>query len=249
MSDYHSFRPLSDSDKPLFNARFSPRGQYAIPVSNINDSPVRCFRVNNQWLAHIIGVLDALDQPDSWLGTETEIDNARSQIRSLIASFENGDCGMTDYAGKIEMCAIETLPVGRLWCDGSTHNRVDYPTLYDSLPSAFIVDTDTFVTPDMREKMPLGKGGTLGINDNGGEREHTLTVDEMPSHVHGYPKTGDRPLIYDPNVGATINLVSGGSLPTRASQAQDVTTAAGTGLAHNNMPPYTVCNFVICTGE
>lgn len=68
--------------------------------------------------------------------------------------------------------------------------------------------------------------GDIGIT--GGEKTHTLTVAELPTHTHGS--------VYSGNVDATKThawLASGGS-----SMAYG-TIETGGGAAHNNMPPYT----------
>ena len=65
------------------------------------------------------------------------------------------------------------------------------------------------------------------IGQTGGEKAHTLTVEELPWHHHGPTYT---------NAGTATKthswLASGGS--AMAYEA----VAAGGGAAHNNMPPY-----------
>ena len=68
-------------------------------------------------------------------------------------------------------------------------------------------------------------GGTIG--QTGGEAEHTLTVDELPSHSHGS--------VYSGRVEGTKNtawLASGGDKMAYGA------LYAGGDQAHNNMPPY-----------
>jgi hypothetical protein len=68
--------------------------------------------------------------------------------------------------------------------------------------------------------------GDIGIT--GGEKTHSLTVAELPTHTHGS--------VYSGNVDATKThawLASGGSAMAYG------TVETGGGAAHNNMPPYT----------
>ena len=68
----------------------------------------------------------------------------------------------------------------------------------------------------------------------GGEETHTLTVEEMPSHQHGYYTS---PLFfadYDASGGDVIAPVK-----TNTTKALVYPTyPTGGGAAHNNMPPY-----------
>lgn len=70
-----------------------------------------------------------------------------------------------------------------------------------------------------------------GIGTTGGEKAHTLTTNEIPSHSHG--------AVYSGNATGTKNLpwLSTGVLGTGDKLAY-AAIATGGGAAHNNMPPY-----------
>lgn len=79
--------------------------------------------------------------------------------------------------------------------------------------------------------------GALTNTTDGGEKEHTLTVNEMPAHSH----------IRNRNSGYDNNFAtgSGRTIPTNNSvgnQGNIRTADTGGGQAHNNMPPYIVVN-------
>jgi len=69
-----------------YRGPFCPRPDpLPIPAALPFDAPLRCLEVNEEWASHLIGALEALDQMDAWLGTETEIEAARDAVRDIIA--------------------------------------------------------------------------------------------------------------------------------------------------------------------
>lgn len=72
--------------------RYAPRFKsLPIPGARWDDEPLFCLKVNDEWLSHILGVLGAMDQPDTWLGTPEEIYDARQQVNEIMVAFME-DC-------------------------------------------------------------------------------------------------------------------------------------------------------------
>ena len=81
----------------------------------------------------------------------------------------------------------------------------------------------------LKDRFLLGAGDTYSNGATGGEAEHTLTIDEMPSHSHSY------------KIGATNSNHSGSDGYHYLAQNNNANTGStGGDQPHNNMPPYLV---------
>lgn len=84
----------------------------------------------------------------------------------------------------------------------------------------------------VKDRFLLAAGDSYSAGATGGEATHTLTVREMPSHIHAmmyYLANGSTPWGYNfqsPGAPSDPTLASGGMYPAGGSQP------------HNNMPPY-----------
>ena len=84
----------------------------------------------------------------------------------------------------------------------------------------------------IKDRFLLSAGDNYEAGTTGGEKTHTLTVNEMPSHSHNF----DSALNWSQEDGGWANFRTG-SL-TSAGQGGLRTAPIGGGQAHNNMPPY-----------
>ena len=56
----------------------------------------------------------------------------------------------------------------------------------NAIPTNWNLCDGTNGTPDLRGQFVIGAGGSYNVGNTGGESEHTLTVNEMPSHNHTF---------------------------------------------------------------
>jgi microcystin-dependent protein len=188
-----------------------------------SDILCRSLSIPSQLLPAVLGALGLLTYEYNWeeFGDMTVSECAELATVMWDSLAEGSDC----MIGRIDYYATTTLPSCCLPCDGTHYDRTDYPLLYASLDSAFIVDADEFFTPNIGDKFIL-EVGTGSVGDVGGEAEHTLSIDEIPAHDHTIPGSSCFPYGEIPEV-----CVVGGVL------TQD-TGETGGGDPHNNMPPY-----------
>mgnify|MGYP003515836120 CR=1 FL=1 len=93
----------------------------------------------------------------------------------------------------------------------------------------------------IKDRFLLASGDTYSAGSTGGEAQHKLTVDEMPSHAHnfdnyisGYPPYSLGRDGKDNYTMPLINILN----PNDTIGAGQYTNAAGNSKPHNNMPPY-----------
>ena len=86
----------------------------------------------------------------------------------------------SDFLLKSEYTPVDAIPAGVIcmWSGEST-----------AIPSGWHLCDGEEGTPDLRDRFIVGAGSTYEVGNTGGEATHTLTVNEMPSHNHGFTGT------------------------------------------------------------
>lgn len=163
-----------------------------------------------------------------------------------------GTGGDTVPIGSIVPFASDTIPNGWLLCDGRAVSRTEYAELFKAIGTKHGSGngSTTFNLPNPKGRTLVGKDSTdtdfNTLGKTGGEKTHTLTVSEMPSHTH------DVAIAVNNTVagGARYYFNSAGTtsapITDKAAWSNSLTAkAAGGGQAHNNLQPYLTENFII----
>ena len=174
-------------------------------------------------------------------------------VSDMPAGFELSDepIGGGNPIGTVLEYAGVTAPSGYLLCNGAAVSRTEYDALFNVIGTLFGEGdgSTTFNLPNRSGKMGVGYNSSDSdfnvIGKTGGEKTHTLTVDEMPSHNHTISNNGST------NLPITINAPTGGTGYNigyeygARSEPRLIADNKGGSKAHNNMPPFVVMNYII----
>lgn len=155
--------------------------------------------------------------------------------------------GDTFPIGAISPYAGSIAPTNWLICDGSAISRVTYADLFNAIGTTYGAGdgSTTFNLPNLKGRVAVGKDtsqtefDTLG--ETGGEKAHTLTVEEMPAHKHLFKFTKE---IADPATGSG-EIFFGSTRAWNMGDNRNITEESGGGAAHNILQPYITLNYII----
>lgn len=217
-------------------------------TSAATDFICRRVRIPNDvnLIGAVTGALLQLTRDWNWeqFGTATPEETA-SMFNDMLTEYLESDACMI---GAIFPYATSEPPPGCLVCDGTQYDRVDYPRLYDLLLPGLLVDTDHFVTPDLRGNFVWGRFDPNAPLVTGGEIEVTLTIDTMPAHDHA--DSGHLHAVHDHITTVALEpgevpVSSPNPVPGATASASANITSTGGGMAHNNIPPFVLLNYAI----
>lgn len=162
------------------------------------------------------------------------------------------------YAGR-----LDEIPVGWVVCDGRELPRDVEHRLFNRVGTMYGGGdgATTFNVPDYRNRSPMGADG-FGANGNpatsvegfasatGGKALHSLTVHEMPSHVHDITHDHTVDATYY-NSGTTVLSLGGVGTPTQVATSifQGSSGATGGNTPFSICHPYFAVGYIIFTGN
>lgn len=137
-------------------------------------------------------------QPDVPRENEDKLAQASENHESRISNLERNTTGGEGGAspagagaptGSILLWSTLTAPEDWLICDGTAVSRSSFSDLFGVIGTTYGAGdgSSTFNLPNFQGRVPVGLSSENDFDElgkTGGEKSHTLTVDEMPSHTH-----------------------------------------------------------------
>ena len=111
----------------------------------------------------------------------------------------------------------------------------------------------TFALPDLRGRVPIHVGNGHILGERGGEQAHTLTINEIPTHVHFVQASYTNGNAANPNFGGTGRVLAAepgnpyatGFAPNPVALNPATVANVGGGQAHLNMQPFLTVSYCI----
>ena len=151
------------------------------------------------------------------------------------------------FLSEIRIMSFGYAPRGWAMCNGQLLPINQNQALFSLLGTTFGGNGQTnFALPDLRGNVPIHVGSGFTLGEKGGEQSHTLSISEIPTHVHFMQANTGNGTVPIP----TSNLfASMGNLYTAAGNLTAISPSTvpnvGGSQAHLNMQPFLVLNFCI----
>ena len=154
------------------------------------------------------------------------------------------------FLSEIRIMSFNFAPKGWALCNGQFLPINQNQALFALLGTTYGGNGQTtFALPDLRGRVPIhfGAGRTLG--QQGGEQAHTLTISELPMHIHQENATTVSATTATPDNAKLLAQSAAANLYAAASNLEPMSAAAisnvGGSQPHLNMQPFLVLNFSI----
>src|SRR5688500_7196599 len=122
------------------------------------------------------------------------------------------------FLSEIRIMSFVFAPKGWAQCNGQLLPINQNQALFSLLGTTFGGDGRVnFALPDLRGRTPIHVGGGHTLGEKGGEQAHTLSIAELPTHVHVLNAT---------SVDSTTNTSAANVMLAKSSAADLYSTAA-----------------------
>ncbi len=154
------------------------------------------------------------------------------------------------FLSEIRIMSFGFPPKGWATCDGQLLPINQNQALFSLLGTTYGGDGRVnFGLPNLQGRAPIHMGASHTLGERGGEQGHTLSISEIPAHVHVANATSTAASTNNPtntlglakSVGAAFYAAASNLVAMAPGELANV----GGSQAHLNMQPFLVLNFSI----
>ena len=153
------------------------------------------------------------------------------------------------FLSELRIMSFVFAPKGWALCNGQLLPINQNQALFSLLGTTFGGDGRVnFALPDLRGRVPIGVGSGHILGERGGEQAHTLTLTELPTHIHvaqASSQNGDTVVPTSNLLGPANNLYAAFGGGGQVTLAPGSIGNVGGSQPHLNMQPYLVLTFCI----
>lgn len=155
------------------------------------------------------------------------------------------------FLSEIKIMSFGFPPKGWAQCDGQLLPINQNQGLFSLLGTTYGGDGRVnFGLPDLRGRVSMHMGSSHTLGERGGEQAHTLSISEIPTHVHTAQASLETTNNLQDAAGST--LLASPAVQLYRSTADNLTSllpgtlaTVGGSQAHLNMQPFLTLNFCI----
>jgi microcystin-dependent protein len=151
------------------------------------------------------------------------------------------------FLSEIRIMSFVFAPKGWALCNGQLLPINQNQALFSLLGTTYGGNGQTnFALPNLQGNVPIHMGSGFTRGEKGGEQAHTLSIAELPTHVHFANATNANGSAAVPG-GAVLGAVNNAySQPANLTSINPATISnAGGSQAHLNMQPFLTLSFCI----
>jgi len=153
------------------------------------------------------------------------------------------------FLAEIRIMSFGFAPKGWALCNGQLLPINQNQALFSLLGTTFGGDGRVnFALPDLRGRTPIHVGSSHTLGERGGEQAHTLSIAEIPTHVHVLNGNSANAATDTPANNTTLAVAALDLYRSATSLvAMEVGSVANVGgsQAHLNMQPFLTLSFCI----
>lgn len=154
------------------------------------------------------------------------------------------------FLAEIRIMTFNFAPRGWALCNGQILPINQNQALFSLLGTTYGGNGQvTFGLPNLQGRLPIHMGGGHTLGELGGEQAHTLSISEIPAHVHSArATTGSTPSAAPSNsrvLSDSAGASAWGSPSNLVAMNPQAVANVGGSQAHQNMQPFLALNFSI----